>query len=75
MQGRKVWSIIWLATVWAIWRHQNDVIFYKVCPSITLILDTAKVNAWLWIKNILGMDYILYLDWLYKPLDCVKISL
>ncbi|KAF1870232.1 hypothetical protein Lal_00003438 [Lupinus albus] len=44
-KGRKSWSIIWLATVWAIWKHQNEVIFNKVKPSTTYILDAAKMNV------------------------------
>ncbi|KAF1892289.1 hypothetical protein Lal_00010753, partial [Lupinus albus] len=68
-------SIIWLATVWAIWKHQNEVIFNKVKPSTTYILDTAKVNVWLWLKHILGKDLALHCDWLAKPLECLHFFL
>ncbi|KAF1869333.1 hypothetical protein Lal_00018426 [Lupinus albus] len=41
----KVWSIILLAKICAIWLHRNAIIFNNVCPSTLQILDTAKVNA------------------------------
>ncbi|KAE9602128.1 putative reverse transcriptase zinc-binding domain-containing protein [Lupinus albus] len=74
-KGWKAWSIIWFATVWVIRRHQNDIIFNKISLSIHHILDTARVNAWLWIKNILGVEFSLYSDWLSKPLLCLNFSL
>ncbi|KAF1861483.1 hypothetical protein Lal_00025824 [Lupinus albus] len=74
-KGRKAWSIIWLATVWAIYRHQNEVILNKIRPSIKYILDTARVNVWLWIKHTTESDFTLYSDWLAKPLDCLKVTL
>ncbi|KAF1870610.1 hypothetical protein Lal_00025934 [Lupinus albus] len=42
-KGWKAWSIIWFATVWAIWRHRNDIIFNKTSLSIHHILDNAKM--------------------------------
>ncbi|KAF1866712.1 hypothetical protein Lal_00018097 [Lupinus albus] len=61
-KGWKAWSIIWFATVWAIWRHRNDIIFNKTSISIHHILDNAKVNAWLWIKNTIWVEFSLYSD-------------
>ncbi|KAF1866492.1 hypothetical protein Lal_00017875 [Lupinus albus] len=74
-KGWKAWSIIWFATVWAIWRHQNDIIFNKTSLSIHHILDNAIVNVWLWIKNILEVEFFLYSDWLSKPLLCLNFTL
>ncbi|KAF1864448.1 hypothetical protein Lal_00021871 [Lupinus albus] len=59
---RKAWSIIWFATVWAIWRSRNDFIFNNVRHSALQIMDAARVNAWLWIKNILGLNSFVYSD-------------
>ncbi|KAF1880936.1 hypothetical protein Lal_00022966, partial [Lupinus albus] len=67
----KAWSTIWFATVWAIWRHRNDIIFNKVRLFINHILETAR----LWIKNILGVEFSLYSDWLSKPLLCLNITM
>ncbi|KAF1897797.1 hypothetical protein Lal_00032557, partial [Lupinus albus] len=44
-KGWKAWSFIWFATIWAIWRHRNDIIFNKTRLSINHILGTARVNA------------------------------
>ncbi|KAF1866422.1 hypothetical protein Lal_00017805 [Lupinus albus] len=74
-KNRHVWSIIWLVTVWALWRSRNDSIFNNVRLSSLQILDAARVNAWLWIINILEMNYFAYSDWISKPLDSLNISL
>ncbi|KAF1893987.1 hypothetical protein Lal_00003902 [Lupinus albus] len=49
-KGQNVWRIIWLAIIWAIWLHRNDIIFNHVRLSSLHLLDSARVNAWLWIK-------------------------
>ncbi|KAE9610426.1 hypothetical protein Lalb_Chr07g0186481 [Lupinus albus] len=61
-KNRLAWSSIWLATVWALWRSRNDSIFNNVRHSSLQILDVARMNIWLWIKNILGMNHITYSD-------------
>ncbi|KAF1875063.1 hypothetical protein Lal_00007679 [Lupinus albus] len=47
----KFWSVIWFATIWAIWLSRNDFIFNNVNRSLLHILDSAKVKSWLWIKS------------------------
>ncbi|KAF1888790.1 hypothetical protein Lal_00036832 [Lupinus albus] len=44
----KVWSVVWLATIWALWLTRNDIIFNNVTISSHKILDYAKVKVWLW---------------------------
>ncbi|KAF1881109.1 hypothetical protein Lal_00023142 [Lupinus albus] len=43
-KSRHAWSIIWLFTVWEIWRSRNDSIFNNVRHSSLQILDAARVN-------------------------------
>ncbi|KAF1881267.1 hypothetical protein Lal_00023303 [Lupinus albus] len=58
----KTWSVIWIATIWALWLARNDLIFNNINPSINKILDSAKVKSWLWIKTQLGISSLLYDD-------------
>ncbi|KAE9585291.1 hypothetical protein Lalb_Chr25g0287421 [Lupinus albus] len=74
-RSRQTWSIIWYATIWALWRVRNNTIFNNVRRSISHILDVAMVNDWLWIKNFLGMTYIAYSDWILNHLQCMNITL
>ncbi|KAF1894861.1 hypothetical protein Lal_00022355 [Lupinus albus] len=69
----KTWSVILIATIWALWLARNDLIFNNINPSINKILDSAKVKSWLWIKTQLGMTFLLYDDWLSNPLLCINI--
>ncbi|KAF1886758.1 hypothetical protein Lal_00045995 [Lupinus albus] len=69
----KFWSVIWFATIWAIWLSRNDFIFNNVNSSLLHILDSAKLKSWLWIKSQRGLNSTIYSDWLCKPLECLSI--
>ncbi|KAF1892130.1 hypothetical protein Lal_00036486 [Lupinus albus] len=71
----KVWSSIWLATIWAIWLHRNDIIFNNIQTTTNRILDTARVNVWLWCKSVSGKISISYSDWISKPSECLNFIL
>ncbi|KAF1890936.1 hypothetical protein Lal_00037507 [Lupinus albus] len=58
----KAWSSIWLAIVWVIWRHRNDIIFNNARRNINVILDNSRVTAWLWFKSIMGKETTTYLE-------------
>ncbi|KAF1871848.1 hypothetical protein Lal_00020643, partial [Lupinus albus] len=72
----KFWSVVWLATVWAIWLSRNDLIFNNTSITPQHILESARVKSWLWIKGQRGMDSsTLYSTWVANPLVCLNISL
>ncbi|KAF1871323.1 hypothetical protein Lal_00020115 [Lupinus albus] len=72
----KVWSVVWLATVWAIWLSRNDLIFNSNLNTPQQILDSARVKSWFWIKNQNGMDFTTpYCDWVANPLACLNATL
>ncbi|KAF1861525.1 hypothetical protein Lal_00025877 [Lupinus albus] len=58
----KFWSVIWFASIWAIWLSRNDFIFNNVRPSLLHILDSAKVNSWIWLKCQCRLNSSLYAD-------------
>ncbi|KAF1891164.1 hypothetical protein Lal_00001305 [Lupinus albus] len=70
----KAWNSIWLAMVWAIWRHRNDIIFNNARRNINVILDNARVTVWLWFKSIMGKETTTYSEWIDKPIDCLTIN-
>ncbi|KAF1888874.1 hypothetical protein Lal_00036916 [Lupinus albus] len=70
----KAWSSIWLAMVWAIWRHRNDITFNNARRDINIILDNVRVTAWLWFKSITGKETTTYSEWIDKPMDCLTIN-
>ncbi|CAL0312877.1 unnamed protein product [Lupinus luteus] len=70
-----LWSIIWLATIWSIWLTTNDFIFKDVHPSLQKILDSAKVQSWLWINGKTDNDIITFLDWISNPISCLNIDM
>ncbi|KAE9619681.1 hypothetical protein Lalb_Chr02g0155841 [Lupinus albus] len=54
---------------------RNDIIFNNVGHSLTHILDTARVYAWLWTKHLSGLNLINYSDRISKSLACLNIIL
>ncbi|KAF1867299.1 hypothetical protein Lal_00049728 [Lupinus albus] len=64
---KNVWRIIWLATIWAIWLHRNDIIFNHVRPSSLHLLDSAR--------GIRGIESITYYEWLSNPIACLNLNL
>ncbi|CAL0324353.1 unnamed protein product [Lupinus luteus] len=58
----KYWSVIWLASIWAIWLSRNDLIFNYVRPSAQKIFEDARFEVWLWIKGSIGSNSITFSD-------------
>ncbi|KAF1893871.1 hypothetical protein Lal_00002411 [Lupinus albus] len=71
----KLWNVIWLATIWALWLARNDIVFNNAQPSIHKILNSSKVNSWLWVKAQHGKDNILFTDWNTNSLACLNSTL
>ncbi|KAF1868729.1 hypothetical protein Lal_00036167 [Lupinus albus] len=44
----KLWSIIWITTIWVLWLARNDFVFNNTKPSLHQILNSIKVKSWLW---------------------------
>ncbi|KAE9598418.1 hypothetical protein Lalb_Chr15g0080621 [Lupinus albus] len=69
----KVWSVVWLATIWALWLTKNDIIFNNVTTFSHKILDSAKVKAWLWTRSMHGKESTSYAERVANPFDCLNI--
>ncbi|KAF1893310.1 hypothetical protein Lal_00001766 [Lupinus albus] len=68
-----LWSVLWLATIWAIWLSRNDIIFNASKPYH--IFESARVKVWLWIKSQQWEEHITYNDWISNLFTCLKIIL
>jgi hypothetical protein len=49
--GGRVTRLIWLATMWSIWKHRNEVIFKGANPDATILLNDIKSVFWLWLSR------------------------
>ena len=67
-----VWRSIWLACVWNIWTHRNNIVFQGVQPDWAKVLEGLKSHSWFWIRN-LGKGLIAsYSDWSREPIACLQ---
>jgi len=42
---------MWVAIVWSIWIHRNNIIFRSKVKDVEEIFNLPQVKAWTWITN------------------------
>jgi hypothetical protein len=71
--GGKVSRLIWLVTMWSIWKHRNNVIFNGGIPDTTNLVNEIKTTSWLWFSNRHGRNSSpFFLHWCLDPLGCIN---
>jgi hypothetical protein len=71
-RGGRVNRLIWLATMWSIWKHKNEMIFKGVNPDAIALLNDIKAVSWFWLSCRYGRNSsIPFLNWNLDPLDCL----
>jgi hypothetical protein len=72
-KGDRVSRLIWLATMWNIWRHRNNVIFNGAIPDAINLLNDIKYVAWFWLSNRWGRNSnFSFMSWCLDPLGCIS---
>ncbi|GAU23765.1 hypothetical protein TSUD_128700 [Trifolium subterraneum] len=51
-KARNIFSLVWLAVVWSIWKSRNDVIFSGRPFSVDVLVDRAKRSSWIWFSEV-----------------------
>jgi len=44
-------NVIWLATVWVIWKERNNRVFQNATATTYFLLEKVKLNSFLWLKS------------------------
>jgi hypothetical protein len=71
MVTKKFMHIIWLATMWCLWRMRNYIIFRGDCANVTLLVDQIVYFSWFWfIDRLRSSVDLVFSDWCKNPLDC-----
>jgi len=60
--------LIWLASIWVIWKRRNEVIFNNGVVEIKDLVENIEVLAWYWSMSKLSC---LYYEWCSNPRDCL----
>lgn len=64
-------GLIWLATVWVLWKARNDRIFNGVSLEVDDIVDEVKVLSWRWILCRMPIPACLFFEWCWNPQLCL----
>jgi len=69
---KKGMGIIWLATIWVIWKARNDKVFNDVNFEVDVIVEEVKVLAWKWVMYRMYILVCLFFEWCWNPQWCLR---
>jgi hypothetical protein len=65
--------IIWLATMWCLWRARNNTVFREDWVTINSLVDQIIYMSWFWFSSPLRSNVDISFDsWCINPLDCLQ---
>ena len=68
-------TLLWLASVWKIWKERNNWVFNQKALDLHQITDTIKHVSYQWLKASMNTFAFNYTDWLRQPLSCMSVML
>jgi hypothetical protein len=72
--ARKGMGVIWLATIWILWKARNDKVFNDINVEVDAIVDEVKVTAWKWVLGRMCIPVCLLYEWMWDPRWCLRRS-
>lgn len=71
---KKGLGVIWLATLWVLWKCQNDKVYNDVNFEVDVMVEEVKVLAWKWVMNRMTIPVCLFFEWCWNPQWCLSRS-
>ena len=66
-------KVMWLASIWVIWKDRNNCIFKNTVIDPHSMLDKVKRSSFLWLSsNSIPLDFSFH-DWWRHPLLCIGV--
>jgi len=69
---KRGWWLIWLATLWMLWKVRNDKIFKRLVYEVDEIVEEVKVLSWRWLLSRTKTPGCLYYEWCWDPILCFR---
>jgi hypothetical protein len=64
--------MVWLATVWVLWKVRNDNIFNRKIHVVEEIVEEIKVLSWRWLLSRTQFPVCLFYEWSWNPILCLS---
>jgi len=68
-------TVIWMATVWVIWKERNNRIFNQKIDTLDHSVDKVKFMSFSWLQANMPTFAYSYNDWWRHPLPCMGVVL
>lgn len=68
---RRGLGLIWLTTIWMVWKARNDRIFKGISREIDEVVEEIKVLSWRWMLERMNIPACLYYEWSWNPILCL----
>jgi len=66
-------TVIWMTTVWVIWKERNNKIFNQKNVDLHHLADNVKFLSFSWLKTNVSTFAFSYNDWWRHPLFCMRV--
>jgi hypothetical protein len=66
--------LIWVSTIWALWRQRNRIIFDNGTAELMAVVDEIKLMAWKWWIGKSNKPPCLLYEWMQEPKICIMRS-
>jgi hypothetical protein len=64
--------LIWLSTIWVLWKGKNDKIFKGSTYEVDDLVEEVKVLSWRWMLYRMNLPVCLYYEWCWNPQFCLQ---
>jgi len=64
--------LVWLATLWLLWKVRNDSIFNQKIYKVEEVVEEIKVLSWRWILSRTKFPVCLFYEWCWDPIWCLN---
>jgi hypothetical protein len=71
LKMRRGFFLIWLSSIWVIWKRRNEVIFNNGVVEMEELVENIKVLAWYWSMSKLKIATCLSYEWCWNPRECL----
>jgi hypothetical protein len=64
--------MVWIATIWVLWKARNDNIFNRKSIFVEEIVEEIKVVSWRWFLSRTQLPVCLFYEWSWDPILCLS---